>query len=71
MSKSGKRAYFRHVLVHLKKNFFNGFEISVKFCVFYTHLEFLKKKNLFALIIFVNFECKCAREGSKNGEPFL
>jgi hypothetical protein len=37
--KSGKSAYFRQVLqityfVHFFKNFFNGFEISMKFWVF-------------------------------------
>ncbi len=41
MSKSGKSAYFRHIfaanvlLVNFFKNFSNGFEISVKFCVFW------------------------------------
>jgi hypothetical protein len=39
MSKSAKSAYFRHVFDNnffgtFFKNFFNGFEISVKFCVF-------------------------------------
>jgi hypothetical protein len=39
MSKSGKSAYFRHIFANnffgtFFKNFFNGFEISVKFCVF-------------------------------------
>jgi hypothetical protein len=48
MSKSGKSAYFRHIFANnffdtLFKDFFNGFEISVKFCVFDNHIEFLKK----------------------------
>jgi hypothetical protein len=40
ISKSEKRAYFRHVFANnfflgaFFQNFFNGFEISVKFCVF-------------------------------------
>jgi hypothetical protein len=39
MSKSGKSAYFNHILANnffftIFKNFFNGFEISVKFWVF-------------------------------------
>jgi hypothetical protein len=39
MSISGKNAYFRHAFVNnffgtFLKNFFNGFEISMKFCVF-------------------------------------
>jgi hypothetical protein len=39
MSKSEKSAYFRHVFANnffgaFFQTFFNGFEISVKFCVF-------------------------------------
>ncbi len=37
MSKSDKSAYFRHVFRFFWfdfSNFFNGFEISVKFCIF-------------------------------------
>jgi hypothetical protein len=40
MSKSGKSAYFPHIFANniflgtFFKNFFNGFEISVKFCMF-------------------------------------
>jgi hypothetical protein len=55
MSKSEKSAYFRHVFANnffcaFFKNFFDRFEISVKFCVFYTNFEFLKEKKFFALI---------------------
>jgi hypothetical protein len=55
MSKSEKNAYCRQVFANnffgaFFKNFFNGFEISVKFCVFDTHLVFLSLKDLFALI---------------------
>ncbi len=57
MSKNGKHAFFRHVYANnsflyiYKKNFFSGFEISVKFCVFfYTHVEFLKKFFFLAFI---------------------
>ncbi len=46
MSKKGKSAYFNHVFANnffnINKKFFNGFEISVKFCAFYTDIEFLK-----------------------------
>jgi hypothetical protein len=40
MSKSGKSAYFRHIFANnffgckFFENFFNGFEIIVKFCLF-------------------------------------
>ncbi len=77
MSKSENRAYFRHVLLisflcAFFQHFTNGFEISVKFCVFYTHIELLRKKIvLLFLALFVNFDCKCARNGSKNGKSFF
>ncbi len=35
MSKNEKGAYFRHVFGAFFQNFFNGFEISLKFCVFW------------------------------------
>jgi hypothetical protein len=48
MSKSRKSAYLRHVIANnffctFLKYFFNGFEISVKFCVFDTFFERKKK----------------------------
>jgi hypothetical protein len=50
MSKSGKSAYFCHILANnlflgtfLK--IFNRFEIGAKFCVFRNIVEFLKKNN--------------------------
>jgi hypothetical protein len=42
MSKSEKSPFFRPFFAH---NFFNGLEISVKFCIFDTFFD-LKKKNL-------------------------
>jgi hypothetical protein len=55
------------------KNFFNGFEISVKFCVFYTYciLNIYEKVFFRLLALFLNFECKCVRNGSKNRKPFF
>ncbi len=55
MSESEKSAYFRHIFANnffgaFFRHFFNGFEISVKFCVFDAHIEFLNKKKIFALI---------------------
>jgi hypothetical protein len=47
-----KSAYFCHIFantffyVTFYKNFFNEFEINVKFCVFDTFFDF-KKKNVF------------------------
>ena len=48
-------------------NFFNGFEISVKFCVFW-HLFWFFSTKIFLkviLVLFSNFDCKCAGNGSK------
>jgi hypothetical protein len=69
MSKSENSAYFLHVFPNncfgaFFQNFFNGFESIVKFCVFDTHIEFLNKKVfLHLLALFVNFDCKYARNG--------
>jgi hypothetical protein len=53
-------------------NFFNGFEISVKFCVFWHLYQFFQKKFFFViLVLFSNFEAKRARNGSKNQKPDL
>jgi hypothetical protein len=43
------------------KNVFNGFEISVKFCVFYIFL--IKKNCLVILALFENLEDKRAKDG--------
>ncbi len=46
-------------------NFFNGFEISVKFCVF-RYLFWFKKKMYVILALFENCEAKHTKNGSKN-----
>jgi hypothetical protein len=46
-------------------NFFNGFEISVKFCVLDTFFDFLKKKNWVILALFEKFEAERAKSSSK------
>jgi hypothetical protein len=48
MSKSGKSAHFHHVFAYnffwyIFLNSFNGFEISVKFCVFLHLFDFFNK----------------------------
>jgi hypothetical protein len=76
MSKSGNSSYFRHVFANnffgtCFKNFFNGFEISVKFCVF-RYLFNLKKKNFLGHISsFSNFEAKRAKNCSKKRKTFF
>ncbi len=46
--------------------FFSGLEISVKFFVFWYPSWIFEEIFFFALIsTFVNFDCKCARNGSK------
>ncbi len=49
-------------------NFFNGFEISVKFWFFFTPFLIFCKKKIFCVIfvLFSNFEAKRAKNGSKN-----
>jgi hypothetical protein len=72
MSKSGKNAYFRHVFainffVHFLKTFPTDLKSAWKSAFFYTHIEFLKTKIfLLLLAFFLNFECKCAQDGSKH-----
>ncbi len=56
MSKNEKSAYFRHIFAN---NFFGAFFDP------YTHIEFEKKNFLLLLTLFLNFECKCAQNGSK------
>ncbi len=43
----------------------------MKFCIFYSHMEFQKKFFLLLLAFLINFECKCARDGLKNGTHFF
>jgi hypothetical protein len=77
MSKSEKSAYFCHIFANnflgaFFQNFFNGFEISVKFCFFLPILNFLIK-NFFLLLLalFVHFDCNCAGNGSKKRKIFF
>jgi hypothetical protein len=51
------------------QNVFNGFKISLKFCVFlYPYYIFNKTIVLLFLALFVSFDCTCAGNGSKNGK---
>jgi hypothetical protein len=53
-------------------NFFNGFEISVKFCVFNIFLDFLPIKMLGVILaLFANFEAKCTKNGTKNQKTYF
>ncbi len=53
-------------------NFFNGFEISVKFCIFWHLFRFFKKKNFQVIfVLFSNFEAKRARNDSKNQKTYF
>ena len=53
------------------QNFFNGFEISVKFCVFWHIFWFFQIFFFFILVLFSNFDCKCAGNGSKKQKIFF
>jgi hypothetical protein len=51
-------------------NFFSGFEIRVKFCVFDVFFD-KKKKFGVILALFANFEAKCAKNGAKNQKTYF
>ena len=54
------------------QNFFNGFQISVKFCIYFIHILNFWPKNFFSLFsTFVNFVCKCAGNSSKKRKIFF
>ncbi len=72
-----KRAFFRHVLANkfflwiFFQNFFNGFEISVKFCVFDTCLIFSKKNFRSYIYFFQTLIANAQETAQKNGKSFL
>ncbi len=76
-SKRRKSAYFHHIFADnifgtFLKNFFNRFEMGVKFCVFDTFLIFSNQIFLkVILILFSNFEAKRAKNGSKILKTFF
>ncbi len=69
MSNSEKSAYFRHVFannffwMHFFKTFTTDSKSARNSAFFDTHIEFYIKKMLL-LALFVNFDCKCAGNGS-------
>ncbi len=72
MSKSEKSAYFLHVfannffLLHFFKTLSTDSKSAWNSAFFDTHIKFLKKNFiLFLLALFLNFDCKCAGNGSK------
>jgi hypothetical protein len=53
-------------------NFFDGFEISVKFCVFCIFSDFFPKSFFWVILaLFANFEAERAKNGSKNQKPYF
>jgi hypothetical protein len=60
---------FTHVLqtcfAAFFKNFFNGFEISMKFAFFDSHIEFYRKK------MFCSLNANAHETAQKNSKPFL
>jgi hypothetical protein len=69
MSKSEKSAYFRHIFaIYFFWCIFSKLFQRIRNSAFFdAHIEFFNKKNYFLLFLalFVNFDCKCARNGSK------
>ena len=73
MSISEKSAYFRHVFGAFFQTFFNGFEISVKFCVFWDPKWIFDKKKFFCSYYhFLYTLIATAQEtAQKNGKSFF
>ncbi len=70
MNKSGKSAYFRHIFAN-NIFFLNGFEISMKFCVFWYLFDFFGEKVFkVILVLFSNFEAKRPKNGKKTENLF-
>jgi hypothetical protein len=74
MSKSEKNAYFRYVFANnfFLVRFFKTFSTDSKSAFFDTFLDFFKKKIFkVILVLFSNFDRKCAGNSSKKGKSFL
>ncbi len=79
MSKSGKNAYFPYVFANnffgtFFKHFFNGFEISVKFCIFLIPFKIFSKKQKFFSSYWYFFQTlkpNAQEMAQKNGKPFF
>ncbi len=70
--------FFRHVFADnffgaFFNNFFNWFKISEKFWVFWHLFWFFSQTNFLGviLVLFSNFDCKCAGNSSKKREIFF
>ncbi len=70
MSNSGKTFLQKTFFGTFFKNFFNGFEINAKFCVFDTFFDFFQKMFFRSYSTFSNFEAKCAKHGTKNQKTY-
>ncbi len=78
MSKSEKSAYFRHIFVKnfFLVHFFKTFSTDSKSAwnsAFFWHLLWCFPKKIFLVIfvLFSNFDCKCAGNGSKKRKIFF
>ncbi len=78
MSKSEKSAFFRHVfaynffLVHFFKTFSTDLKSAWNSAFLDTFFDFVQKNFFFViLVLFSNFDCKCAGNGSKKRKIFF
>jgi hypothetical protein len=59
-------------LVHFFKTFSTDLKSARNFAFFDTFFDFSKKKFFkVILVLFSNFDCKCAGNGKKNGKCFF
>ncbi len=78
MSKSEKSAFFRHVFAnnffwYIFSKLFQRIRNHREILHFLTPFPIFSKKFFFyvILVLFSNFDCKCAGNGSKNGKSFF
>ncbi len=77
MSKSEKSAFYRHVfannyfLVHFFKTFSTDSKSAWNSAFFDTFSDFFKKFFFRSYCTFLNFDCKCAGNGSKKRKIFF
>jgi hypothetical protein len=78
MSKKWKKGFFpshfanNFFMLHFFKTFSTDLKSAWNSAFFDTHIEFFNKKSfLLLLALFVNFDCKCAGNGSKKRKIFF
>jgi hypothetical protein len=60
-----------HFVCEFLQNFCNGFEISMKFCIFDTNIQYFPKNCSPLLALFANIQAKRGRNGSKKTKTYF